>query len=105
MDKWVEIFRSNNLLEAQMISQLMEQHGLKSFLIDDNMTNLVGMGGIGLFCRIMIEGKEYDRAKRLLMKIKGPKLIFSSEIPKKCPNCGVDTEPGFDICWNCEAEL
>ena len=105
MIDWVEIFRSDSTLESQIISKAVEQYGISTFILNENLAALVGMGGLGLPCRVLVRAQDFVKAKEIINRLEGPRLIFSADIPKHCPACGVETEPGFDTCWKCEAAL
>ena len=105
MNHWTEVYRSDSTMNAQLKKRMLELHGLHPFLAGENLASIVGMGGLGLPCRILVKPEEVDRAKKILSRIDGPKLAFSADEPEKCPSCHVDWEPGFRVCWNCETEL
>ena len=105
MNHWIEVFRSDSTLEAQLKKRLLEQYDLQPVLSGDNLASLVGMGGLGLPCRVLVKPEDVERAQEILSKIDGPKLVFSADEPEICPSCGADWEPGFQMCWRCEAEI
>ena len=105
MNHWTEVDRSDNTLNAQLKKRLLEQYGLHPVLSGENLASMVGTGGLGLPCRVLVKPEEVDRAHEILSRVDGPKLVFSADEPVKCPSCGADWEPGFQICWRCETEI
>ena len=99
---WIEVFRSDSTLVAQLKARLLEQHGLTPNLRDENLAALVGMGGLGLPCRVFVPSTQADKASQILKRADGPTLISSTDEPEYCPHCGAPWEIGFDICWKCE---
>ncbi len=37
--------------------------------------------------------------------VPSPPAAMSAPVPATCPACGLDVEPGFVVCWSCEAAL
>ena len=105
MHNWTEIYRSENSLNAHLKKRLLEQHGLQPILLDEHLASIVGMGGVGLPCRVLVKPEEAEEAKRILVRMDGPTLVYSVDEPETCPSCGIDWEPGFQVCWSCEKEL
>ena len=102
MTTWIEVFHSDNTLIAQFKARLLEQHGLTPTLRNENLAALVGMGGLGLPCRVLVPSNQADQATKILKRSDGPTLIASVEEPEFCPHCQAPWEIGFDICWKCE---
>ena len=102
MHDWIEIFSSDDTLLAQLKAQHLEQHGIKTLLRNENLAALVGMGGLGLPCRIFVHPHDLQKAKHLLDKIDGPFLVSSDDEPEFCSHCNAPWEVGYQICWQCE---
>jgi hypothetical protein len=105
MDNWIEVFWSDDTIEAQILAKNLEQHGLSPHLLNPNLAALVGMGGVGLPCRVIVKPEEAERAKEVIRKRNGSKVISSEEEPINCPECNKEWEPGFRVCWHCETEI
>ena len=104
MNHWIEVFRSDNTQEAQLKARLLEQYGLHPTLDGENLASLVGMGGHGLPCRVLVRAEEVAQAQQLLIKLEEDKPQALTDEPTHCPNCNADWEPGFIICWRCETQ-
>ena len=102
MNDWVEIFHSDNTLVAQLKACLLEQHGIEPLVRNENLAALVGMGGLGLPCRVFVRSLNATRASEILHQSDGPQLVASSDAPQVCPHCDAPWEIGFQICWKCE---
>ena len=102
MKEWTEVFHSDSTLVAQIKARLLEQYGLTPRLRNENLAALVGMGGLGLPCRVFVPTVQADKASQILRKSDGPTLISSTDEPEFCPHCNAPWEVGFDICWQCE---
>ena len=104
MNHWVEVFCSDNTQEAQLKARLLEQYGLHPTLTGENLASLVGMGGHGLPCRVLVKSEEVERAQQILITLEEEQAVVSTEGLTHCPSCGADWEPGFVICWRCETQ-
>ena len=102
MANWIEVFQSDNTLVAQIKAQILEQQGIKTMLRNEHLAALVGMGGLGLPCRIFVHAQQVEKAALILKKSDGPKLVSSTDEPLYCPKCNAPWEIGFQICWKCE---
>lgn len=102
LKEWTEIFHSDNTLVAQLKARLLEQHGITPTLRNENLAALVGMGGLGLPCRVFVPSAQADKATQILQRADGPTLVSSIDEPETCPHCNAPWEVGFDICWKCE---
>lgn len=102
MNNWIEVFHCDNTLLAQLKARLLEQHGITPTLRNENLAALVGMGGLGLPCRVLVQAKDVIRASEILQQSEGPILVSSSDEPQFCPYCNAPWEVGFQICWKCE---
>jgi len=77
----IRLTTCNNIIEANMVKDLLENENIECFLTNENFTTLMpgfnGMLGAGI--QIMIEDVNYDKAINLIDK---------NELdPIKCPNC------------------
>ena len=104
LQDWIEVFHSDNTLVAQLKARLLEQHGLTPILRNENLAALVGMGGIGLPCRVFVPSIQAEKASKILLRSQGPTLVASIEAPEYCPHCNAPWEVGFALCWKCEQE-
>jgi len=75
----------NNIIEANMIKDILENEEIKCFSTNENFTNLMpgynGMLGAGI--QIMIDENDRDKALKLIVSQDN-----SNDI--KCPNCNSD---------------
>ena len=104
MSNLMEVFRSDNTLEAQMIAQLLEQCGLSPTLRGENLASMIGMGGNAVPCRVLVSEEQAVRAFEILQTLeeKSDGAIIS---PDNCPICHAIWEPGFTVCWSCQRPL
>ena len=104
MNNLVEVFRSDNTIEAQMKAQLLQQCGLSSTLLGENLASMIGMGGNAVPCRVLVPEEQAMRAFEILQTLETAPEEPLVE-PDNCPKCNATWEPGFSVCWNCQAPL
>jgi len=102
-----KIYSALDRPEAYIIKGLLESHGIKAEVQDDQLDTLVG--GVG-YTEAMIptiwifEDEKYDEAYRLLQEY--VKNQESDEVDEVwvCTNCKEESPMTFGVCWNCGQE-
>ena len=78
----VRLTTCNNVIEANLLKDLLENEGIECFLTNENITNLMpghaNMFGAGI--QIMINASDGKRAVELISQQGAEKIA--------CPNCG-----------------
>jgi hypothetical protein len=105
MSELIEVFRSENTLEAQMKAHLLEQCGIHPTLIGENLASMIGMGGHAAPCRLLVPEDQAQQALEVLRDFEAKKNVAATVEPSNCPSCDAVWEPGFSLCWNCQAPL
>lgn len=79
----IRLTTCNNIIEANMLKDMLENEDIRCFLTNENFTTLVpaynGMFGAGI--QIMIDENDREKAQKLIVTIQNQ----TDEI--KCPNC------------------
>ena len=61
-----ELMRTVNPVDLSFAQDLLGQHGIESFVFDENMSVLEGSIGALIPRRLVVADDHYERAKRLL---------------------------------------
>lgn len=84
---------------------LLEQEGIPVEIRRDSLSPLSGSLPHGdALIEIFVPAADAARASRILKEANDDNGRFRSR-PKRCPECGEENEPDYDICWNCQADL
>jgi len=105
MSELIEVFCSENTLEAQMKVHLLEQCGIHPTLVGENMASMIGMGGHAAPCRVLVPEGQVTQALDILRNFEAVKEVKVSVEPSNCPSCNAEWEPRFSLCWNCQTPL
>lgn len=62
----IEVYSSPITTEAQLVAQLLTQHGLHPFLRNENLASMVGIGSFALPCVVLVPEAEVERARAIL---------------------------------------
>lgn len=117
-DGAVVVYSSHLPLEVHLVRGALEAQGMPAMIINEH---LAGMGAELGFANTRAEViVPEDRAREALEFIgalpraEDGRLSLLDEAagnvalvdePAKCPACGEEWEPGFEVCWSCEHEL
>jgi transcription elongation factor Elf1 len=89
----IRLTTCNNIIEANMLKDMLENEGINCFLTNENFTTLLpaynGMFGAGI--QIMIDEANKDKAQKIIDEIQ---TRPDNEI--KCPTCG-SSNVGFGL--------
>ena len=106
MSAWVEVFRHHEMAKVQLTEALLSANGLSPVVYGAHLASMVGIGSHVVPARVMVRAKLADEARTLLavMESVAEEDLSNRDDPEVCPACGADWEPGFDVCWQCQAE-
>ena len=62
----IELLRTVNPVDLSFAQDLLKQHGIESFVFDENMSNLEGSIGAFIARRLMVIDDDVDEARALL---------------------------------------
>ena len=102
-----EIYRAANTIDVQLLQQRLKDHGLHTVIQGENLAATLGVG-IASFvvpCRLLVRSDEYDEAIAVIAVLRARDRALHDAAPPDCGACGEPWEPGFEVCWNCEAPL
>ncbi len=102
--KVTEVFRTYQQAESVLMAAALRQHGLHPTVFGDHMA---AMAGIGIYVdpiRIMVPRAEVLEARAVVAIIETVAKEEISDDISACPACEAQWEPGFDVCWQCDAQ-
>ena len=100
----VEVFRSPHTPTAQLVRAALIAHGIDAHVVGEHLAGMIGAASRILPARVLVpEHQKNDAlvAIEMMNSDTGP----SADEPTHCPACGVEWEPGFDVCWSCQTPL
>jgi hypothetical protein len=91
--------------EAHMASNVLQDAGIVSYLEDANISGALGLSG-SLMCEVNLQVAEADR-QRAIAVLAQAKAAPQGEpaTARRCPKCGAEFSPGFDVCWSCGSPM
>ncbi|GAA5191042.1 putative signal transducing protein [Ferrimonas gelatinilytica] len=98
MDSFIELYRANNVLEANAIKGALEHQGLMVRLLGEALGG--GAGELPMETqevRLLVERCALPRAQELLAHYQ------QSLVPWQCADCGEQNDGHFETCWRCGA--
>jgi len=92
-----------NLPEAHLILDLLAHRGIRARIFNANASSLAGELPIDASLpQVWVEHpRDADRARELIEEF----LRSGSGPSRKCPACGEENPPAFDLCWSCGTGL
>ena len=100
---------AGNISEADLIKNILEANGIKSYLEDENLGTWVpymaSPGGAGAV-KIAVAESDVGKAKAIVKEMSSRESNArqqSREESWTCPSCGEVVEGQFAQCWNCQA--
>ncbi len=111
------VFKSHNLFEAHLVVSVLANNGLKAYVRGEHLVGLVGAIPVGdAMAQVWVGPGDTKRANEILgfavtrdtqgrLSLVGAPQGGELSDPETCPSCGETWEPGFEVCWSCEAPL
>ena len=100
----VEVLRTPSLSEAKLAESTLRSLGLTPTLLDETTAATIGAGTLAIPRRVMVPEPQRDEALAALEVVRAMSEEERTDDPPACLACGAPWEPGFDVCWQCEAE-
>lgn len=101
------VHRTSDPISAQLLKSELEAHGIEAWVEGEHLAPLLG-GAIPAAGRqfqvCIVHDHEGPRARRLVEAWRARRETPADAPPWRCPHCGEENEPQFEICWQCETE-
>jgi len=97
------VWAATNLPEAQLLADLLAEHGIRARVLNVNAQSLAGELPIEASLPQVWVDRPTDaaRARELIDAY----LRTPSGAPITCPRCGEENPSAFELCWSCKAPL
>ncbi len=96
-----KLYEAADRIEAQMLKDYLQEQEIPSVLLGDALSGAAGELPANIFPTLwLVKDEQYQRARWLIEEYKASAKT-SRGSPWRCPVCGEDVDPGFDLCWNC----
>lgn len=99
-----EVYSARNAPEAQFIKAALEDAGIEARVVGDHLQNAVGdLPAVAISPQVWVRGEDYARAREIIHQRQTQQHPEVTAAEWTCSACGEPNEPGFEICWNCQA--
>jgi hypothetical protein len=96
-----KLYEAADRIEAQMLKDYLQEQGIPTLLFGDMLSGAVGELPVNIYPALWLEKDEqFQRACWLVDEFLHPKPE-PEQREWRCPVCGENVDPGFDLCWNC----
>ncbi|MFD2177151.1 DUF2007 domain-containing protein [Veronia pacifica] len=100
MNKWLEIYKAANSLEAHSLKGMLEAIGIKATLKGESLSSAAGeLPADVVAVTLWVQANNEVRAREALADYENQHL--SSWI---CKQCGEENAGSFELCWQCSTE-
>ncbi|NOZ10788.1 MAG: DUF2007 domain-containing protein [Gammaproteobacteria bacterium] len=98
------LYVAAHLLDAQMLQDRMDAHGIHAEIFNANAQGVVGeIPFVNAYPEVWVADETDMVAARSIVE------IFETPRPEKrptqCPGCGESNPGNFEFCWHCGADL
>ncbi|MCL4193426.1 MAG: DUF2007 domain-containing protein [Thermoguttaceae bacterium] len=97
-----EVYSARNVPEAHFIKASLEDAGIEARVVGDQLQNTV-LPAEAISPQVLVRGEDYARARELIHQWQTQQHPEVTAPEWTCSACGEPNEPGFEICWNCQA--
>ena len=106
MDHIVEVYRPADEVEAQLLQQLLTEHGIETRVVGDRLFSAIGGSppGWNVWPGIWVRSDQAEAAAACLREWEQSRQSPKPALDPRgwtCPKCSTEVESGFDVCWNC----
>lgn len=93
------VYNAANLPDAHIVAGHLAQRGVRVRILNANAAGAIGELPVDAAApQIWVEDeRDAQRARRLIEELLGA----ASGPPRRCPHCGEENPPAFDLCWSC----
>ena len=102
--KLSEVYRTYKQPESVTMAAVMRQHGLTPVVLGETLAALSGMGIYVQAIRIMVPRAQLLKARALVAIVEAESEMPITDSLLQCPSCESAWEPGFEVCWQCQAQ-
>jgi hypothetical protein len=98
-----EVYSASNAQEAYLVSGVLEQAGIVSRVVGDELQNALELAAGAMNPRVWVRSEDFERAQAIIAELEQDRT--SPDAPGwTCPQCGERNEAEFDVCWKCQQE-
>jgi hypothetical protein len=96
------LYRASDLAEAHLLRDLLEEDGLRSCIVNENLASLAGELPFGLIVpEVWITDSRDLFMARAVLKDYLERKCKPDPGERHCPSCGESSPGNFDLCWSC----
>ena len=98
-DDLVELARFNDAMVAYSVRSLLESHGIKANVSDEQTNAVLGSGSQSLIpVKVFVFRSDLAEAEIIMNQVPAAAEIM---IPQWTCSCGNLVDEGFSVCWSC----
>ncbi|MEZ6118619.1 MAG: hypothetical protein R3C28_18915 [Pirellulaceae bacterium] len=99
-EKLVTVARYPNAHIAQLIQSHLVAQGIRAHVSGTNVANMLSHVGSALGgVRLQVAAEDVEQANQVLLSLQDDGSVSGW----LCGRCQEEVDPGFEICWNCQA--
>lgn len=100
----VEVFTAFNEWDAEQAAEVLSQNGIRCHKSNTALQNAVGdLPYYAIAPRLLVLERDAARSCELLEKAKQENSSSLAGPVWQCSECGNENDPGFHVCWSCQA--
>jgi len=114
--KYVRVYSNPFVPNAHLVAEHLRRAGIETRLRNAQLTAMRGMVPFtDVFAEVHVPEDRFDEADRIVRDLMGTdergRLSPGDDrdgalsIADPCAACGAEREPGFEVCWQCGADL
>lgn len=97
----VVVFSSLNVAEVHLVRDLLAREGIPARLRNHLLAPLAGEVPMNeVRAEVRVDAEHAAAAEAIVAEARHPRGV-----DRPCPACGEENPPGFEICWNCGADV
>lgn len=99
---------AKNLSEAHLLKALLADAGIEALILNEMLQSAQGEFGLAPAVApqvALLDARDESRATAILMEMLARSGAEEHEAGAEwiCASCGEANEPGFELCWQCQA--
>jgi hypothetical protein len=97
------IYNAANLPDAHLVAQHLAQRGVRVRILNANAAGAIGELPVDAAApQVWVEDpRDAPRAQAMIEELRGA----PAGPPRRCPACGEENPPAFELCWACGKSL
>lgn len=115
--RYVRVYSNPFLPNARLVQDHLKRAGVPAQMRNDQLTGTMGLVPFtDVFAEVHVPEDRFAEADRIVRDLMGTdergRLSTGDDrdgalsvAQSPCGACGAEREPGFDVCWQCGAEL